>query len=137
MRKIFVILCLIAVFVFCLSGFADAAKGNVKKKAKPPVKAKVLPKKALPQKVVSRPKNGDIVILSKSRSVFLNLNCEETQTCDLKGAFVTVEQYKVFIEDSWTYGTGMVAGYETSNLEFLEKYAFVNFIRGCIFNSVK
>ena len=137
MRKLFVISCVIATFVFCLNGFADAAKSKVKKKAKPQVKAKVLPKKALPQKVAAKPKNGDIIILAKSRSAFLNPNCEETRTCDLKSVFITVEQYKVFIEDSWTYGTSTVAGYETSGMESLEKYAFVNFIRGCMFDSEK
>ena len=42
MRKIFVILFLIAVFVFCSTGFADAAKSKVKKKAKPPINARLL-----------------------------------------------------------------------------------------------
>ena len=134
MRKSFVILCLIAASIFCLSGFADAAKSKIRKKAKPPAKTKVLPKKILPKKVLplkvaAKPKNGDIVILAKSRSVFLNQNCEETRACDLKSVFITVEQYKVFIDDSWTYGTSMTAEYETSALESLEKYAFVNFIR--------
>lgn len=137
MRKLFVILCIIPSFVFCLSGFADAAKSRVIKKTKPPVKTKVLPKKVLPKQDATKPKNGDIVILSKSRSVFLNPYCERTLTCDLKGVFITLEQYKVFIEDSWSYGTRMIAEYETSRLESLEKYAFVNFIRGCMFDSEK
>jgi len=106
MRKIFVILCFIALVVLSLNAFAYAAN----------------------------PKNGDIVVLSKNRSVFLNLDCEETQTCDLKAFAMNFEKYKIRVADSDVYGTTTGFEFETDSVESLEKYAIVQFMRGCEFD---
>lgn len=43
--------------------------------------------------------------------------------------------YKVYLDTSVSYGSGMYAGFETKNLEILGDYGVVQFIRGCHFDS--
>lgn len=62
-------------------------------------------------------------------------NC--TQNCDLKEFKVKKYDYKVFIDNGVSYGTGMYASYKTDSNENLKKYGIVQFIKGCHFDSEK
>ena len=39
--------------------------------------------------------------------------------------------------DNPTYGNGAIMEYETDSVDALEKYAIVQFVKGCVFNSAK
>ena len=78
---------------------------------------------------------GGVEILSHNWAVFLNVSCKKTKTCDLGKIEYLVEDYKVAIGGSYNYGTRMFTVYETKSLKSLEKFAFVQFVKGCIFSS--
>jgi len=76
--------------------------------------------------------------LSKTEQVFLNPDCRSTDTCDLKRFTLTTLVYEVWFSDDPnypTYGNGVVMEYETDSVDALEKYAIVQFTRGCVFDS--
>ncbi|HXG52387.1 MAG TPA: hypothetical protein VNN77_13405 [candidate division Zixibacteria bacterium] len=83
---------------------------------------------------------GHVHTLSRTERAFLNHNCRATATCDLKRFSLTVSEYEVWFADDPahpTYGKGAIAEYETDSVAALEKYAIVQFTKGCVFHSAK
>ena len=83
---------------------------------------------------------GHVHTLSESRQVFLNPDCRSTDTCDLKRFTLTTSVYEVWFSDDPNYpthGTRAIIEYETDAVAALEKYAVVQFIKGCVFHSSK
>jgi hypothetical protein len=83
---------------------------------------------------------GHVHTLSKTEQVFLNPNCRATDTCDLKRFTLTTSVYEVWFSDDPnypTYGNGVIMEYETGSVEAIEKYAIVQFVKGCVFDSSK
>src|SRR3989344_4059828 len=74
-------------------------------------------------------------ILKRERYRFLNKNCSANSTCNLKYIDYFIEDYRIEVEGSFSYGTRMYAGYGTDKVESLDKYVFVQFIKGCVFTS--
>lgn len=64
--------------------------------------------------------------------------CKTNDTCDLKRVEFRKRGYRIlpeFPNDVDIYGTEFYASYETATIADLEKYVFVQFIRGCIFTA--
>src|SRR6266702_3934273 len=83
---------------------------------------------------------GHVHTLSKTEQLFLNPDCRSTDTCDLKRFTLTTSVYEVWFSDDpkyATYGNGVIMEYETDSVEALEKYAIVQFVKGCVFDSSK
>ena len=83
---------------------------------------------------------GHVHTLSKTEQLFLNPDCRSTATCDLKRFTLTTSVYEVWFSDDPkypTYGNGVIMEYETKSVEALEKYAIVQFVKGCVFDSSK
>ena len=81
---------------------------------------------------------GHVHTHSKEKQVFLNPDCRSTATCDLKRFTLTTSVYEVWFSDDPnypTYGNGVIMEYETDSVDALEKYAIVQFVKGCVFNS--
>jgi hypothetical protein len=81
---------------------------------------------------------GHVHTHSETKQVFLNPNCESTDTCDLKRFTLTTSVYEVWFSDDPkypTYGNGVTIEYETDTVDALEKYAIVQFVKGCVFHS--
>ncbi len=68
---------------------------------------------------------------------FMNTDCELNDSCDLKKFELEVYDYKVLFssEETPSYGTSAKFSYETDKVESLENYAFVQFIRGCVYTT--
>jgi hypothetical protein len=82
-----------------------------------------------------------IVVIGQSEQNFINnpATCDLTSTCDLK-SFRFVEQKKRVtlpnVADKYAfYMTDTRAVYETQNVSQIEKYALVQQIKGCVFES--
>lgn len=82
-----------------------------------------------------KPRNGTEEIFSKITHSFLNTNCAETNTCDLKEFKLVAKQYRIWVDGSWSYGASAVISYETNKVDNLENYSVVQFIRGCVFDT--
>ena len=83
---------------------------------------------------------GHVHTLAKTKQVFLNPDCRSTDTCDLIRFTLTTSVYEVWFSDDPnypTYGNGVIMEYETDSVDALEKYAIVQFIKGCVFDSSK
>jgi hypothetical protein len=83
---------------------------------------------------------GHVHTLSETKQVFLNPDCESTDTCDLKRFTLTTSVYEVWFSDDPnypTYGNSVIMEYETDSVDALEKYAIVQFKKGCVFYSSK
>ena len=83
---------------------------------------------------------GHVHTLSETKQVFLNPDCRSTDTCDLKRFTLTTSVYEVWFSDDPnhpTYGNGVIMEYETDSVDALEKYAIVQFKKGCVFDSSK
>jgi hypothetical protein len=83
---------------------------------------------------------GHVHTLSKTTQVFLNPDCQSTATCDLKRFTLTTSVDEVWFSDDPnypTYGNGVIMEYETDSADALEKYAIVQFMKGCVFYSSK
>ena len=83
---------------------------------------------------------GHVHTHSETKQVFLNPDCRSTDTCDLKNFTLTKLVYEVWFSDDPnypTYGNGVIMEYETDSVGALEKYAIVQFKRGCVFHSSK
>ena len=81
---------------------------------------------------------GHVHTLSKTQQVFLNPDCKSTDTCDLKRFTLITSVYEIWFSDDPnypTYGNGAIMEYETDSVNALEKYAIVQFVRGCVFDS--
>ncbi len=80
---------------------------------------------------------ASVQILDSKEQKFSPAACAERDICDLVGARLVEENYKVTLPEGVSYGTRAFAEFETTDVAKLEKYAYVNFIRGCQFDSVK
>ena len=83
---------------------------------------------------------GHVHTLSKTEQVFSNPDCQATGTCDLKRFTLTTSVYEIWFSDDPdypTYGNGVIMEYETDSVDALEKYAIVQFTKGCVFYSSK
>jgi hypothetical protein len=83
---------------------------------------------------------GHVHTLSQTKQVFLNSDCWSTDTCNLKRFTLTMSVYEVWFSDDPNhpvYGNGVIMGYETDSVDTLEKYAIVQFMKGCVFYSSK
>ncbi len=83
---------------------------------------------------------GHIHTVSEAKQVFLNPDCRSTDSCDLKRFMLTTWAYEVWFSDDPnypTYGNGVTMEYETDSVAALEKYAIVQFTKGCVFYSSK
>jgi hypothetical protein len=83
---------------------------------------------------------GHVHTHSETKQVFLNPDCRSTDTCDLKRFTLTTSVYEVWFSDDPdypTYGNGVIMEYETDSVDALEKYAIVQFEKGCVFDSSK
>jgi hypothetical protein len=83
---------------------------------------------------------GHVHTLSETKQVFLNPDCRSTGTCDLKRFALTTSVYEVWFRDDPnypTYGNGVIIEYETDSVDALEKYAVVQFMKGCVFLSAR
>jgi hypothetical protein len=83
---------------------------------------------------------GHVHALSETKQVFLNPNCRSTDTCNLKRFTLTTMVHEVWFADDAnnpTYGNAVIMEYETDSVDAIEKYAVVQFVRGCVFNSSK
>src|ERR671914_118961 len=83
---------------------------------------------------------GHVHTLSETKQVFLNPDCRSTDTCDLKRFTLTTSVYEVWFSDDPnhpTYGNGVIMEYATDAVDALEKYAIVQFVKGCVFESSK
>jgi len=83
---------------------------------------------------------GHVHVLSETRQVFLNQHCAATDTCDLKRFMLTTVVNEIWFSDDPnhpTYGNGVIMEYETDSLAALEKYAIVQFQKGCVFQTSK
>lgn len=67
---------------------------------------------------------------------YTNTNCELTDSCDLVSFRVRVEDARVVSNSFGTnFTTGSFTEYQTSSVDKLQKYAVVQFIKGCQYNS--
>ena len=83
---------------------------------------------------------GHIHTLSETKELFSNPRCRLTDTCDLKRFMLTTSAYEVWFSDDPnypTYGNGVIMEYETDSVDEIEKYAIVQFKKGCVFYSSK
>ncbi|MFH2202587.1 MAG: hypothetical protein ABIJ96_05700 [Elusimicrobiota bacterium] len=78
---------------------------------------------------------GEAVTLSVKEETWTNADCRKTDTCDLQEVRFRAKQYKVLVHGTYSYGTGFSAHYRTQDIAALEKYGFVQTIRGCVFDS--
>ena len=84
--------------------------------------------------------HGHVHTHSETKQVFLNPDCRSTATCDLKRFTLTTSVYEVWFSDDPnhpTYGNGAIMEYETDSVEAIEKYAIVQFVKGCVFHSTE
>ena len=83
---------------------------------------------------------GHLHTVSETKQVFLNPDCRLTDTCDLKRFTLTTSVYEVWFSDDPnhpTYANGVIMEYETDSVDALERYAIVQFKKGCVFYSSK
>lgn len=83
---------------------------------------------------------GHVHALSETKQVFLNPDCRSTDTCDLKRFTLTTLVHEVWFSDDPnhpTYGNAVIMEYETDSVDAIEKYAIVQFVKGCVFHSSK
>jgi len=83
---------------------------------------------------------GHVHTHSETQHIFLNPACHSTGTCDLKRFTLTEVVNEIWFSDDPihpTYGNGVIMEYETDSVKSLEKYAIVQFKKGCVFHSSK
>lgn len=81
---------------------------------------------------------GHVHTIAESKQVYANPNCRTVDTCDLKRFTLTTREYEVWFSDDPlrpTYGTGVIMEYETNSVPALEKYAIVQFKKGCVYHT--
>lgn len=79
---------------------------------------------------------GDLKLLKRERFTFENKDCVKNDSCDLKAVRYLIEDYRIELYGGlFNFGTRLFTEYETESIEFLEKYVFVSFVKGCAFTS--
>jgi len=95
----------------------------------------LMPGAALPAGSSTPPRNGTEEILSLETNVFINKDCAGADTCDFKEFRLEVKKSRMWVIDGWHYGSSIIAAYKTDEIGHLENYSFVQFIRGCMFDT--
>jgi hypothetical protein len=83
---------------------------------------------------------GHVHTLSETKQDYLNSNCRPTASCDLKRFTLTTSVYEVWFSDDPnypTFGNSVIMEYQTDSVAALERYAIVQFKKGCVFYSSK
>jgi hypothetical protein len=83
---------------------------------------------------------GHVHALSETKQLFLNPDCRSTDSCDLKSFSLTKLVNEIWFSDDPnhpTYGNGVIMEYQTDSVAALERYAIVQFQKGCVFDSAK
>ena len=83
---------------------------------------------------------GHVHTHSETKQAYSNPDCQITDSCDLKRFTLTTVVYEVWFSDDPirpTYGNGVIMEYETDSIAALEKYAIVQFKKGCVFHTSK
>lgn len=83
---------------------------------------------------------GHVHTVSETKQDFLNSDCRPTASCDLKRFTLTTSVYEVWFSDDPiypTYGNSVLMEYQTDSVAALERYAIVQFKKGCVFYSSK
>ena len=81
---------------------------------------------------------GHVHILTETKQVFLNTDCGFNDSCDLKRFTLTKAVHEIWFSDDQnypTYSNGVIMEYETDSVDALEKYAIVQFKKGCVFDT--
>lgn len=81
---------------------------------------------------------GHVHTLAETKQVFMNTDCRATDSCDLKRFTLTKVTNEIWFSDDAdhpTYSNSVIMEYETDSVAALEKYAIVQFKKGCVFNS--
>jgi hypothetical protein len=83
---------------------------------------------------------GHVHTLSETRQVFVNADCRATDSCDLKRFALTRLAHEIWFADDPkhpTFANGAIMEYETDSVAAIEKYALVQFVKGCVFTSAR
>ena len=83
---------------------------------------------------------GHVHTRSETKQIFLNPDCRATDSCDLIRFTLTKIVNEIWFSDNPdypTYGNGVIMEYETDTVSALEKYAVVQFKKGCVFDTAK
>jgi len=83
---------------------------------------------------------GHVHTLAESKETFLNPECRTDDTCDLKRFTLTKLAHEVWFSDepkNPTHGNAAIMEYETNTVDAIEKYAIVQFVKGCVFLTTK
>ena len=83
---------------------------------------------------------GHVHTLAESKETFLNPECRTDDTCDLKRFTLTKLAHEVWFSDepkNPTHGNAAIMEYETDTVDAIEKYAIVQFVKGCVFLTTK
>ena len=83
---------------------------------------------------------GHVHTLSETKQVFLNPDCQSTNSCDLKRFTLSKAVNEIWFSDNPrhpTYGNGVIMEYETDSVSAIENYAIVQFKKGCVFNTTQ
>ena len=81
---------------------------------------------------------GHVHTHSETRQIFLNPDCRTSDSCDLKRFTLTKLVNEIWFSDDRdhpTYSNGVIMEYETDSVSALEKYAIVQFKKGCVFDT--
>lgn len=76
-----------------------------------------------------------VTIQPRNRSVFQNKDCKKNGTCDLVKVEWRWEDFTVVAKWGKEYGTRFFSSYTTKKVADLEKYVFVQFLRGCMWET--
>ncbi len=84
--------------------------------------------------------SGSVVFSPKKTTTFHNLECEKTNSCDLESLTIETKEFRAILPNDSTsknnsFGTSATFQMKTKNPDDLKKYVFVQFIRGCYFQS--
>lgn len=83
---------------------------------------------------------GHVHTLAESTQTFLNPGCRTNDSCDLKRFTLTTLAHEVWFSDdpkNPTHANGVIMEYETDSVDAIEKYAIVQFVKGCVFSTTK
>lgn len=67
--------------------------------------------------------------------IFQNIDCESTDSCDLKEFKISTYDFEVVFPSGSSFGTGAFFTYKTEKVNQLQNYAIVQKIRGCQYTS--
>ena len=77
-----------------------------------------------------------VEFFDEQRQDFVNTDCQHNGTCGLKKFSLVTDTYKVNLPGvSPTWGTRMLAIYETGDIPQVEDYGIAQFIKGCMYTS--